>query len=125
MGGKYNYIKIDTGQCNYTQSQGDVTAINAKNGRRKTLTTVFLWRKSKPQGQKMAMAALARRKASSLLLSKNLCSSSDAFKYSLSLSSFSRGFASGSGDNAAAAAAIKKRGTLVGCIPSKVDYACI
>ncbi|KAG5535425.1 hypothetical protein RHGRI_023251 [Rhododendron griersonianum] len=65
----------------------------------------------------MAMAALARRKASSLLLSKNLCSSSDAFKYSLSLSSFSRGFASGSGDNAAAA--IKKRGTLVGCIPSK------
>ncbi|XP_058227074.1 dihydrolipoyllysine-residue acetyltransferase component 3 of pyruvate dehydrogenase complex, mitochondrial-like [Rhododendron vialii] len=67
----------------------------------------------------MAMAALARRKASSLLLSKNLCSSPDAFKYSLSLSSFSRGFASGSGDNNAAAAAIKKRGTLVGCIPSK------
>lgn len=95
----------------------------------------------------MAMSSLARRK-SSLLLSKSLCNSSDAFKYSLSLTSFSRGFASGSGDDndvvvigggpggyvAAIKAAqlglkttcIEKRGTLggtclnVGCIPSKV-----
>lgn len=97
----------------------------------------------------MAMASFARRKA--YLLSKNLSNSpsSDVLKYSLSLSSFSRGFASsGSDDNdvvvigggpggyvAAIKAAqlglkttcIEKRGTLggtclnVGCIPSKVQ----
>ncbi|KAA8527966.1 hypothetical protein F0562_035165 [Nyssa sinensis] len=93
----------------------------------------------------MAMASFARRKAS-LLLSKNLCNSSDALRYSLSLTSFSRGFSSGSDENdvvvigggpggyvAAIKAAqlglkttcIEKRGTLggtclnVGCIPSK------
>lgn len=91
----------------------------------------------------MAMASLARRK--SFLLSRNL--SSETLKYSLSLASFSRGFASGSDENdvvvigggpggyvAAIKAAqlglktacIEKRGTLggtclnVGCIPSKV-----
>lgn len=91
----------------------------------------------------MAMASLARRKG--FLLSRNL--SSETLKYSLSLTSFSRGFASGSEDNdvvvigggpggyvAAIKAAqlglkttcIEKRGTLggtclnVGCIPSKV-----
>ncbi|KAI8005420.1 hypothetical protein LOK49_LG08G03396 [Camellia lanceoleosa] len=93
----------------------------------------------------MAMASLARRKAS-LLLSKN--SSDAAFRYSLSLTSFSRGFASSSGSDendvvvvgggpggyvAAIKAAqlglkttcIEKRGALggtclnVGCIPSK------
>ncbi|KAI9083930.1 hypothetical protein K1719_034188 [Acacia pycnantha] len=91
----------------------------------------------------MAMASLARRKG--FLLSRNL--SSETLKYSLSLASFSRGFASGSDDNDVVVvgggprgyvAAIKatqlglkttcieKRGALggtclnVGCIPSKV-----
>lgn len=91
------------------------------------------------------MASVARRKA--YLLSKNLSNSSDAFRYSFSLTSFSRGFASsGSEENdvvvigggpggyvAAIKAAqlglkttcIEKRGSLggtclnVGCIPSK------
>lgn len=95
----------------------------------------------------MAMASLARRKA--YLLTRNLSNSpTDALRYSLSLTSFSRGFASsGSEENdvvvigggpggyvAAIKAAqlglkttcIEKRGTLggtclnVGCIPSKV-----
>lgn len=93
------------------------------------------------------MASLARRKA--YLLSRNLSnSSSDVFKYSLTLRSFSRGYASGSEENdvvvvgggpggyvAAIKAAqlglkttcVEKRGTLggtclnVGCIPSKVS----
>ncbi|XP_043720059.1 dihydrolipoyl dehydrogenase 1, mitochondrial-like [Telopea speciosissima] len=93
----------------------------------------------------MAMASFARRKA--LPLSKNICNSSDALRYSLCLSSFSRSFSSsGSEENdvvvlgggpggyvAAIKAAqlglkttcIEKRGTLggtclnVGCIPSK------
>lgn len=94
------------------------------------------------------MASVARRKA--YLLSKNLSNSSDAFRYSFSLTSFSRGFASsGSEENdvvvigggpggyvAAIKAAqlglkttcIEKRGSLggtclnVGCIPSKVYF---
>lgn len=96
----------------------------------------------------MAMTNFARRKAS--LLSKHLYNnnpSSEFYRYSLSLTSFSRGFASGSEENdvvvigggpggyvAAIKAAqlglkttcIEKRGTLggtclnVGCIPSKV-----
>lgn len=92
----------------------------------------------------MAMASIARRK--SALLSRNLCNSSDALRYTLSLSSFSRHFSSASDDNevvvigggpggyvAAIKAAqlglkttcIEKRGSLggtclnVGCIPSK------
>lgn len=91
----------------------------------------------------MAMASFARRKG--YLLSKNL--SRETLRYSLSLASFSRGFASGSDENdvvvigggpggyvAAIKAAqlglkttcVEKRGTLggtclnVGCIPSKV-----
>lgn len=90
----------------------------------------------------MAMASIARRKAT-LLSGKT----SDVFRYSLSLTSFSRTFSSGSDENdvvvigggpggyvAAIKAAqlgfkttcIEKRGTLggtclnVGCIPSKV-----
>ncbi|XP_054823577.1 dihydrolipoyl dehydrogenase, mitochondrial-like [Prosopis cineraria] len=90
----------------------------------------------------MAMASVARRKA--YLLSRNF--SPETLRYSLSLASFSRGFASGSDENdvvvigggpggyvAAIKAAqlglkttcIEKRGTLggtclnVGCIPSK------
>ncbi|KAK2971024.1 hypothetical protein RJ640_025798 [Escallonia rubra] len=93
----------------------------------------------------MAMASLARRKAS--LLSRNLSNGTGGVcRYALSLASFSRGFASGSDENdvvvigggpggyvAAIKAAqlglkttcIEKRGTLggtclnVGCIPSK------
>ncbi|KAF8394723.1 hypothetical protein HHK36_020940 [Tetracentron sinense] len=93
----------------------------------------------------MAMAIFARRKAS--LLTRNLCDSSDAHRYSLSLASFSRSFSSsesedndvvviggGPGGYVAAIKAaqlglkttcIEKRGTLggtclnVGCIPSK------
>ncbi|KAL2922248.1 Dihydrolipoyl dehydrogenase 1 mitochondrial [Bienertia sinuspersici] len=92
----------------------------------------------------MAMASIARRK--STLISRNLCNSSDSLRYTLSLSSFSRYFSSGSDDNdvvvigggpggyvAAIKAAqlglkttcIEKRGALggtclnVGCIPSK------
>lgn len=97
----------------------------------------------------MAMASIARRKA--YLLSRNLSNSSpDAFRYSFSLTSFSRGFASSSGSEendvvvigggpggyvAAIKAAqlglkttcVEKRGALggtclnVGCIPSKVN----
>lgn len=92
----------------------------------------------------MAMASIARRK--STILSRSLCNSTDSLRYTLSLSSFSRYFSSGSDDNdvvvigggpggyvAAIKAAqlglkttcIEKRGTLggtclnVGCIPSK------
>lgn len=97
----------------------------------------------------MALASFARRRA--YLLSSNLSNStSDVFKYSHSLASFSRGFASsGSDDNdvvvigggpggyvAAIKASqlglkttcIEKRGSLggtclnVGCIPSKVGF---
>ena len=94
---------------------------------------------------KMAMSTFARRKC--YLLSRNI--SSETLRYSLSLGSFSRGFASGSEENdvvvigggpggyvAAIKAAqfglkttcIEKRGTLggtclnVGCIPSKVIH---
>ena len=94
------------------------------------------------------MASLARRKA--YLLTRNLSnSSSDVLKYSPTVTSFSRGFASGSEENdvvvigggpggyvAAIKAAqlglktacIEKRGALggtclnVGCIPSKVRF---
>uniref|UniRef100_A0A803KU80 Dihydrolipoyl dehydrogenase n=1 Tax=Chenopodium quinoa TaxID=63459 RepID=A0A803KU80_CHEQI len=45
----------------------------------------------------MAMSSIARRK--STLLSKNLCSSTESLRYTLSLSSFSRYFSSGSDDN--------------------------
>ncbi|GAB4825615.1 dihydrolipoamide dehydrogenase precursor [Ancistrocladus abbreviatus] len=92
----------------------------------------------------MAMASFARRR--SLLLSRNLCNSTDALRYSFSLTSFSRYFGSEPDDNdvvvigggpggyvAAIKAAqlglkttcIEKRGALggtclnVGCIPSK------
>ncbi|XP_043704399.1 dihydrolipoyl dehydrogenase 1, mitochondrial-like [Telopea speciosissima] len=93
----------------------------------------------------MAMASFARRKA--FLLSRNIFNSSDALRYSLSLSSFSRSFSSsgyedndvvviggGPGGYVAAIKAaqlglkttcVEKRGTLggtclnVGCIPSK------
>lgn len=100
-------------------------------------------------GEKMAMASFARRKA--YLLSRSFSNSTpDALRYSFSLASFSRGFASaGSDDNdvvvigggpggyvAAIKAAqlglkttcIEKRGALggtclnVGCIPSKVLF---
>lgn len=91
------------------------------------------------------MSSIARRK--STLLSKNLCNSTESLRYTLSLSSFSRYFSSGSDENdvviigggpggyvAAIKAAqlglkttcIEKRGALggtclnVGCIPSKV-----
>ncbi|KAK3187879.1 hypothetical protein Dsin_027440 [Dipteronia sinensis] len=94
----------------------------------------------------MAMASLARRKAYLLVSRKGSASSSDTFKYSYSLTNFSRGFASGSDENdvviigggpggyvAAIKASqlglkttcIEKRGALggtclnVGCIPSK------
>jgi dihydrolipoamide dehydrogenase len=99
--------------------------------------------------KEMAMASFARRKA--YLLSRNLSNSSpDVFRYSPSLTAFSRGFASsGSDENdvvvigggpggyvAAIKAAqlglkttcIEKRGALggtclnVGCIPSKVGF---
>ncbi|GAB4825616.1 hypothetical protein Ancab_008490 [Ancistrocladus abbreviatus] len=93
----------------------------------------------------MAMASFARRR--SLLLSRNLCNSTDALRYSFSLTSFSRYFGSEPDDNdvvvigggpggyvAAIKAAqlglkttcIEKRGALggtclnVGCIPSKI-----
>ena len=93
----------------------------------------------------MAMSSIARRK--STLISRNLCNSTDSLRYTLSLSSFSRYFSSGSDENdvvvigggpggyvAAIKAAqlglkttcVEKRGTLggtclnVGCIPSKV-----
>ncbi|CAO2838388.1 unnamed protein product [Amaranthus hypochondriacus] len=92
----------------------------------------------------MAMSSIARRK--STLISRNLCNSTDSLRYTLSLSSFSRYFSSGSDENdvvvigggpggyvAAIKAAqlglkttcVEKRGTLggtclnVGCIPSK------
>lgn len=109
-------------------------------------------REKSPQDNKqikaeMAMASLARRKA--YFLTRNVSSNTivDVFKYSFSLTKFSRGFASGSEENEVVVigggpggyvAAIKasqlglkttcieKRGTLggtclnVGCIPSKV-----
>ena len=108
----------------------------------------FLIEKSREVENKMALASLARRKG--YLLSRSFLNqtTSDALRYSLSLSSFSRGFASGSDENdvvvigggpggyvAAIKAAqlglkttcIEKRGALggtclnVGCIPSKVS----
>ena len=102
---------------------------------------------SPPPREKMALASLARRKG--YLLSRTFSNqTSEALRYSLSLTSFSRGFASSGSDEsdvvvigggpggyvAAIKAAqlglkttcIEKRGTLggtclnVGCIPSKV-----
>lgn len=100
----------------------------------------------------MSMASIARRKACFLTRNLSNSSSADAFKFSYSLTKFSRGFAtSGSEENdvviigggpggyvAAIKAAqlglkttcIEKRGTLggtclnVGCIPSKVIPFC-
>lgn len=98
-----------------------------------------------PEKKKMAMATIARRKASTFLTSRNLYSNTTGLKYSFFIGS--RGFATSSDDNdvvvigggpggyvAAIKAAqlglkttcIEKRGTLggtclnVGCIPSKV-----
>ena len=102
---------------------------------------------SLPPREKMALASLARRKG--YLLSKTFSNQTpEALRYSLSLTSFSRGFASSESDDSDVVvigggpggyvAAIKvaqlglkttcieKRGTLggtclnVGCIPSKV-----